>query len=58
MSNYTDKVESLYDGDKRVDTLLNAIDQLIHDRSEDMPVVAIVGMLELLKLRYMDELLS
>jgi hypothetical protein len=45
------KIEHLYDGDKRLDTLADAITDLIYDRAggQDVPLVAVIGILEQIK---------
>lgn len=52
------KVEDLYYGDMRCETLLQAIRDLIYERGERLPVPAIIGILELLKLQLRDEILG
>jgi hypothetical protein len=46
------KIESLYYGDKRLDTLADAITDMIFDRvgGQDVPLVAVIGVLEQIKL--------
>jgi len=54
----TPEVESLYSGDMRYDSAADAIEQLIYDRfaDKDIPIVAAVGLLELVQLRFMNRL--
>ena len=56
--NSTEKAEHLYNGDRRLDSLEEAIEDLIYERvgGLDVPVVAVMGILERLKIKFNDSL--
>jgi len=49
----SEKIQPLYNGDKRLDALALAIEDLIYERvgGQDVPIVAVMGVLERLKLK-------
>ena len=47
--------ESLYEGDQRMETLLQALKKEIYERCAGIPIPSIVGVLEILKLEILDE---
>ena len=49
-----EKVEHLYFGDKRLDTLYEAVDEMIMDRcgGSDIPMLSVIGVLNRLIYRY------
>mgnify|MGYP001809780850 CR=1 FL=1 len=51
----TAKVISLHYGDKRCATLFEALHDVLHERGEGIPVPAIVGVLELLKVQVISD---
>lgn len=53
-----DKVEPLYYGDVRIDTLCSAIEGQIRDRlaDHDIPVVVALGVLDVVRQRFLEDL--
>lgn len=52
------KVEHLFNGDMRCETLLQSIKSLIYERGIGLSVPTIIGILEILKLDFRDEILK
>jgi hypothetical protein len=48
-------MDKIFEGDQRLETLLQALKEEIYERGEGIPVPAIVGVLELLKLEIIEE---
>ena len=51
----TAKVIPLHSGDKRCSALFEALHDVLHERCEGMPMPAIVGVLELLKIEVIND---
>ncbi len=43
------KIEKLFEGEKRCETLLDAILEVIYERGEGLPIPQIIGVIELCK---------
>lgn len=54
----SEKIESLYRGDIRLDNFLNEIEALIYDKCEgrDIPFLTIIGVLDRVKWNLMKDL--
>ena len=50
-----DKVNKLFEGDPRCEQLLNALEELIYERGGGVPIPLIIGVLELLKLKILED---
>lgn len=50
------KVENLYNGDVRIETLSKAITDLIYERGQGMAFATIVGMLDIIKHEFITDL--
>jgi hypothetical protein len=48
-------IENLYEGDERMESLLQALKAEIYDRTEGVPIPSIIGVLEILKLEIIKE---
>ena len=49
------KIEKLFEGDPRLQSLTDAIKELIYERGVGLPVPAIIGVIEMVKLEILDE---
>lgn len=49
------KTVKLYNGDKRCATLLAALEEVIYERGADLPMVSVIGVLELLKISVLKD---
>lgn len=48
------KIVSFFDGDKRLETLYEAIETVIYERGKGIPIASIFGILELLKIGILE----
>lgn len=51
-------VEKLYEGDQRLQSLTDAIVDVLHERGEGLPIPSIIGSLEIAKQYIMTEALE
>ena len=48
-------VEKLFDGDQRAGTLVIALEDVIYERAQGLPIATIVGVLDILKFKFLNE---
>ena len=48
-------VEKLFDGDQRAGTLVTALEDVIYERGQGVPISTIVGVLDILKFKFLNE---
>jgi hypothetical protein len=49
------KVINLFDGDQRYEVLLQSLESTLYERGEGLPIPAIIGVLEILKKKLLEE---